>query len=173
MMIIKEKIMAVMLLIVAIALLSSMACGVKAGNNRPARDDRTSTQGVFHRTPVTVLENLRVDLSKENGDCEAEPGDISVPVAARVRLGVQLGGTSVKEGATNSIEIVGEVKEATYEVSGLTIKAAGGALDVGVTELSLDMTSGSRKNYDFNIASAGTFDILCDGKEVGVFTATE
>jgi hypothetical protein len=172
MMIIKEKIIAVMLLTVAIFLLSSMACGVKAGNNRPARDD-DDKQGAFHRTPVTVLENLRVDLSKESGDCEAEPGDISVPAAARVRLGVQLGGTSVKEGATNSIEIVGEVKEATYEVSGLTIKAAGGALDVGVTELSLDLTSGSRKNYDFNIASAGTFDILCDGNKVGVFTATE
>ena len=172
MMIIKEKIIAVMLLTVAIFLLSSMACGVKAGNNRPARDD-DDKQGAFHRTPVTVLENLRVDLSKESGDCEAEPGDISVPAAARVRLGVQLGGTSVKEGATNSIEIVGEVKEATYEVSGLTIKAAGGALDAGVTELSLDLTSGSRKNYDFNIASAGTFDILCDGNKVGVFTATE
>ena len=172
MMIIKEKIMAIMLLTVAISLLSSMACGVKAGNNRPARDD-DDKQGEFHRTPVTVLENLRVDLSKESGDCEAEPGDVSVPAAARIRLGVQLGGTSVKEGATNSIEIVGEVKEATYEISGLTIKAAGGALDVGVTELRLDLTSGSRKNYDFNIASPGTFDILCDGIKVGVFTATE
>ena len=65
------------------------------------------------------------------------------------------------------------MKEATYEISGLTIKAAGGALDVGVTELRLDLTSGSRKNYDFNIASPGTFDILCDGIKVGVFTATE
>ena len=74
-----------------------MVCGVKAGNNRPARDD-DDKQGGFHRTPVTLLENLRVDLKKEDGRYEIEPGDIAVPSAARVRLGVQLGGTSVKEG---------------------------------------------------------------------------
>ena len=81
----------------AICLLASMACGVKAGNNRPARDD-DDKQGGFHRTPVTLLENLRVDLKKEDGRYEIEPGDIAVPSAARVRLDVQLGGTSVKEG---------------------------------------------------------------------------
>jgi hypothetical protein len=169
---INNKFMTLVLLIALLSLLAA-ACGVKSGNRRPAREDSDKT-GEFHRSPITSkLEELSVDLDKADGTCKATPGDLTSPAAARVRLGVQLVGTSVKENLTKSIEIVGEKKNAKYEISGLTIKSAGGALDIGTSSLALDLQSGSRKNYDFNIGAAGTYDILCDGSKVGTFTATE
>ena len=167
-----NKFMMVVMLIVLVGIIAT-ACGVKSGNRRPARTDDDKT-GEFHRSPIaSKLQELSVDLDKADGTCKATPGDLTAPVASRVRLGVQLGGTSVKEGATKSIEIVGEKKEAKYEISGMTIKAAGGALEIGTSSIALALASGSRKNYDFNIGAAGAFDILCDGNKVGTFTATE
>ena len=167
-----NKFMMVVLLIALVGIVAT-ACGVKSGNRRPAREDSDKT-GEFHRTPITSkLEELQVKLDKADGTCKATPADLTSPVASRVRLGVQLVGTSVKEGLTKSIEIVGEKKEAKYEISGMTIKSAGGALNMGTSSLALDLQSGSRKNYDFNIGAAGTYDILCDGSKVGTFTATE
>jgi len=167
-----NKFMMVVLLIALVGIVAT-ACGVKSGNRRPAREDSDKT-GEFHRTPIiSKLEELQVKLDKADGTCKATPGDLTSPVAARVRLGVQLVGTSVKEGLTKSIEIVGEKKEAKYEISGMTIKSAGGALDIGTPSIALELQSGSRKNYDFNIGAAGTYDILCDGSKVGTFTATK
>jgi len=177
-----NKFMMVVMLIVLIGIVAT-ACGVKSGNRRPAREDSDKT-GEFHRSPIaSKLQELSVDLDKADGTCKAtsmvngiesaSPGDLTAPVASRIRLGVQLVGTSVKEGATKSIEIVGEKKNAKYEISGMNIKAAGGALEIGTASIALDLASGSRKNYDFNIGAPGTYDILCDGSKVGTFTATE
>ena len=167
-----NKFIMVVLLIALVGIVVT-ACGVKSGNRRPAREDSDKT-GEFHRSPISSkLQELSVDLDKAEGTCKATPGDLTSPVASRVRLGVQLVGTSVKEGLTKSIEIVGEKKQAKYEISGMTIKAAGGALEMGSSSIALDLASGSRKNYDFNIGASGTFDILCDGDKVGTFTATE
>ncbi len=167
-----NKFMMVVLLIALVGIVAT-ACGVKSGNRRPAREDSDKT-GEFHRSPISSkLQELSVDLDKADGTCKATPGDLTSPVASRIRLGVQLVGTSVKEGVTKSIEIVGEKKQAKYEISGMTIKAAGGALEMGSSSIALDLASGSRKNYDFNVGAPGTYDILCDGDKVGTFTATE
>jgi hypothetical protein len=167
-----NKFMTLVLLIALLSLLAA-ACGVKSDDRRPARENSEKT-GEFHGSPITSkFEELSVDLYKAEGTCKATPGDLTSPVATRVRLGVQLVGTSVKEGFPKSIEIVGEKKKAKYEISGMTIKSAGGALDIGTSSLALDLPSGSRKNYDFNIGAAGAYDILCDGSKVGTFTATE
>ena len=106
-----NKFMMVVLLIVLVGIVAT-ACGVKSGNRRPAREDSDKT-GEFHRTPITSkLEELQVKLDKADGTCKATPADLTAPVSSRVRLGVQLVGTSVKQGLTKSIEIVGEKKQA-------------------------------------------------------------
>ena len=99
-----NKFMMVVLLIVLVGIIAT-ACGVKSGNRRPARTDEDKT-GEFHRSPIaSKLQELSVDLDKADGTCKATPADLTAPVASRVRLGVQLGGTSVKEGATNLLRL--------------------------------------------------------------------
>ena len=154
------------------ALLFSFACGVKSGDRRPARTD-ADKQGEFHRSPVAFkMEELTIDLDKTEQGCIATPADVSVPLAARIRLAVQLQGADLGKSATGSITVTGEKKNAKYEISGMVIKSAAGAFDIGTSAVQLDLESGARKNYDFNVASAGSFDILCDGNKVGTFTGT-
>ena len=81
-------------------------------------------------------------------------------------------GADLGNRATGSITVTGEKKNAKYEISGMVIKSAAGAFDIGTSAVQLDLESGARKNYDFNVASAGSFDILCDGNKVGTFTVT-
>ena len=154
------------------ALLFSFACGVKSGDRRPARTD-ADKQGEFHRSPVAFkMEELTIDLDKTEQGCIATPADVSVPLAARIRLAVQLQGADLGKSATGSITVTGEKKNAKYEISGMVIKSAAGAFDIGTSAVQLDLESGARKSYDFNVASAGSFDILCDGNKVGTFTVT-
>ena len=125
-------------------------------------------------SPITSkLQELSVDLDKNDGTCKAVPGDLISTVDTRVRLAVGLVGTSTKESGMKSGEVVGEKKRAKYEISGMIVKAPGGSLGIGTSSIALDLASGSTKNYDFNIGAPGAFDILCDGNKVGTFTATE
>ena len=154
------------------AVLLSFACGVKSGDRRPARTD-ADKQGEFHRSPVAFkMEELNIDLEKNDEGCTATPADVSVPMAARIRLAVQLQGADLGKSATGSITVTGDKKSAKYEISNMVIKSAAGAFDIGTSSVQLELESGARKNYDFNVASAGTYDILCDGDKIGTFTAT-
>lgn len=150
-----------------------IACGVESGNRRPARQDEDKS-GEFHRSPVAAFEQFRIDVEKTDDRCTAEPADITVSDGQRVRLAVQLqgGGEITTSGGTGSTQFVGERDEAVYSVDGLQISSAGGALEAGVTEVSIDLASGRRLSYDFNASGAGAFDILCDGEKVGTFTVS-
>ena len=54
------KIPIIVAALAAVALLV-VACGVESGDRRPARQGESETTE-FHRTPVTALEQFRVDL---------------------------------------------------------------------------------------------------------------
>ena len=116
-------------------------------------EDRT---GEFHRYPVTVFAQFRVDVEKTEGGCTVNPADITVADGQRVRLAVQL---------QSDVEL-----KTTYQVDGLTIASSGGAFGLGVTDVNIEIESGGRRSYDFNAAGAGAFDILCDGTKIGTFT---
>ena len=76
----------------------------------------------------------------------------------------------LKTTATGSTTLEGERELVTYQVEGLTISSSGGAFGTGVTDVNLELESGTRRSYDFSAAGAGAFDILCDGVKVGTFT---
>ena len=156
-------------LVVSLALLAlaAVACGVKSGDRAPARPGGELVE--FHRSPVKKFNQLRIDLTKTEAGCTADPADVTVQFGQRVRLAIQLP-TEIQQGTTRSLEVVGEVFEVTYVISGLEISASGGALGTGITAISLVLSSGSRASYDFNPATVGSFDILCDGVKAGVFT---
>lgn len=149
-----------------------MACGVESGNRRPARDDEDKT-GEFHRSPVAALEQFRIDVEKSEDGCSADPADVTVQDGRRVSLGIQLtGGGTITTTGTGSTALEGERESATYAIPGLGISASGGVLGAGVTEIDLELSSGRRSTYQFNVNGAGAFDILCDGEKVGTFTVT-
>ena len=154
-------------ILLTILALTAVACGVKAGNNKPARPSGGITE--FHRSPYTAFEQFRVTLEKTDAACNADPSDIMVRMGQRVRLAIQLP-TEVAQGATGSLVVTGDRFEITYEISGLEISAPGGAFGTGVTAVDLTLESGAKQSYDFNPANAGAFEILCDGKKVGTFT---
>ena len=158
----------VVLLLTLVALVA-VACGVKSGERRSSRPQGITQE--FHRSPVTAFEQFRIELSKTDEGCTAEPADINVALANRVRLAIQLP-AEIQEGTTKSLEVVGEKIQVAYEISGLEIKASGGAFTTGVKEFNLSLESGARASYDFNPVNAGQFDILCDGEKVGTFTVT-
>lgn len=160
-----------MLLLLLLLLLASLACGVKSGERRPARPQGQS--GEFHRSPVTTIEQVRIDLTKTDEGCQAEPADLEFSKSSRIRLAIQLPTEGIQQGATGSLEVTGERTQATYKVDGLQIRNSAGAFGSGVTEVDLTLTSGSRQNFDFNPANSGTFDILCDGVMAGEFTVNE
>ena len=154
------------------AVLLSFACGVKSGDRRPARTD-ADKQGEFHRSPVAFkMEEINIDIDKTDQGCSATPADVRVPLAARIRLAVQLQGADLGKSATGSITVTGEKKSAKYDIPDMVIKSAAGAFDIGTTVVQLELESGARKNYDFNVASEGAFDILCDGEQIGIFNVT-
>ena len=160
--------LAVLFVLVGIA---AVACGVESGDRRAARSTVTTE---FHRSPVTAFEQLRVDLTKTEEDgCSADPADITLLSSQRVRLAIQLPLEGISQGQSLSIVTEGETKEVIYTIPGLEITGSGGVWRPGVTEVNIELESGARKNYDFNTASIGTFDILCDGEKVGTFTVTE
>lgn len=159
-----------LLALIGLTFLFLIACEVESGDRRPARRDEDKS-GEFHRSPVTAFEQFRVDVEKTEEGCTVDPADITVSDGQRVRLAVQLqSDVELKTTATGSTTFEGEREEATYQIDGLTISSSGGAFGTGVTDVNLDLESGTRRSYDFNAAGAGAFDILCDGDKVGTFT---
>lgn len=151
--------------------LGALACGVESGNRRAARTTPTSE---FHRSPVSAFEQFRIEVANADGVCSATPADVGASVGQRVRLAIQLGGAGVTGGAGGtSTQFTGERDTVTYSIQDLEISGSGGAFSPGITSVSLELDSGTRRSYDFNIVNAGTFDILCDGNKIGTFTATE
>ena len=148
----------------------AIACGVKAGENRPARPQGQIEE--FHRTQVSTLEQLRVNLVKDDTGCTADPADITVALANRVRLAIQLP-ADIQQGASQSLIVVGDGDEVTYQIAGMELATTGGALGTGVKEFDQLLSAGARKSFDFNVVNPGAYDILCDGEKVGVFTVTE
>lgn len=146
-----------------------LACGVESGDRRPARRDDDKT-GEFHRSPVAAFEQFRVDVEKTDAGCSADPADITVSEGSRVNFAVQLTGGEVTTTATGSTELQGEREQASYKVDGLAITSSGGAFGTGVTEVDLELETGTRRSYSFSVASVGAFDILCDGEKIGTFT---
>ncbi len=157
------------LLFIILGSMIALACGVESGDRRPARRDDDKT-GEFHRSPVAAFEQFRVDVEKTDAGCAADPADITVSEGSRVNFAVQLTGGEVTTTATGSTELQGEREKASYKVDGLAISSSGGAFGPGVTEVDLELETGTRRSYSFSVASAGAFDILCDGEKIGTFT---
>lgn len=158
------------LALIALTLLFLIACEVESGDRTPARRDEDRT-GEFHRSPVTAFEQLRVDVEKTDDGCTVDPAEITVSDGQRVRLAVQLqSDVELSTTATGSTTVEGERETANFSIDGLTISGSGGAFGAGVTEINLDLESGTRRSYDFNAAGAGAFGILCDGENAGTFT---
>ena len=168
------------LIVAALALLSLLvvACGVTSGDRRPARQDDSVTDQ-FHRTPVTALEQFRMDLSKDDTSCaiaeiedDTTRTDIEVTMGGRVSMGIQLPleEGQMGQGATKSIVVTGERQRLQFKIDGLQLSAPGGAFATGTTEFDITMEAGARKTYHFNTANSGAFDMLCDGAKIGTFT---
>ncbi|MBM39989.1 MAG: hypothetical protein CL765_06665 [Chloroflexi bacterium] len=169
--IMNNKFIAVVLLIV-LAGLAVTACGGDPGEGKPSQEGADKT-GEFHGSPIaSKIQELSVDLDKTDGTCKATPGDLISPVGVSVRLNVQIAGAS-EERDMKSTEAADDRNQVKYEISGMTIKSAGGALETGMASVALSLPSGSKKSYDFSIGAPGVFAILCDGIKVGTFTATE
>ena len=147
----------------------ALACGVESGDRRPARAD-DDKPGEFPRSPVAAFEQFRVDVEKTDTGCTADPADITVNEGSRVNFAVQLTGGEVSTTATGSTQLEGEREMASYKIDGLTISSSGGAFGTGVTEVALELETGTRRSYSFSVPSAGAFDILCDGDKIGTFT---
>lgn len=161
--------------LVACAILSSIlvamvlvACGVKAGERRPARPTPVEQ---FHRTPVAALEQTRVDIVKTDTGCRAQPADLKFTKNQRVNLAIQIP-AEIAEGQTRSLILRGEKVQATYSIPGLQITGAAGAF-FNTDKVDLTIESGSRPAFQFTVANAGQFDILCDGAKIGTLTVTE
>ena len=157
------------LIFITVGSMIILACGVESGDRRPARRDDDKT-GEFHRSPVAAFEQFRVDVEKTDDGCIAEPADITVSEGSRVNFAVQLTGGEVTTTATGSTQLQGEREEVSYKIDGLAITSSGGAFGPGITAVDLELETGTRRSYSFSVASAGAFDILCDGDKVGTFT---
>ena len=157
------------LVLIILSSIVALACGVESGDRRPARADDDKT-GEFHRSPVAAFEQFRVDVEKTDTGCTADPADITVNEGSRVNFAVQLTGGEVSTTATGSTQLEGEREMASYKIDGLTISSSGGAFGTGVTEVALELETGTRRSYSFSVPSAGAFDILCDGDKIGTFT---
>lgn len=157
------------LVVVILGSMVALACGVESGDRRPARRDDDKT-GEFHRSPVAAFEQFRVDVEKTDSGCTADPADITVSEGSRVNFAVQLTGGEVTTTATGSTQLQGEREQANYRIEGLVIGSSGGAFGPGVTEVDLDLETGTRRSYSFSVPTAGAFDILCEGDKIGTFT---
>lgn len=159
-----------LVLLLGLASMFALACDVESGDRRPARTDEDKT-GEFHRSPVAAFEQFRIDVENTDDGCVADPADITVGEGQRIRLAIQLQSeVNITTTGTGSTKVEGEREKVTYQIDGLTISSSGGAFGTGVTDVNLDLESGTRRSYDFNAAGIGAFNILCDGDKIGTFT---
>ena len=154
--------------LVTLFALASLACGVESGDRRPARQGGSETLE-FHRTPVTAMEQVRMNITKDDTGCSIDPSEITVLMGQRVNMAIQLP-TEIAQGATKSLEVVGEKQQLQFKIDGLEMTASGGAFGTGKTAFDVEIESGGRVSYQFNAANEGAFDILCDDAKVGTFT---
>ena len=154
--------------LVALFGLAVLACGVESGDRRPARQGGSETLE-FHRTPVTAMEQVRMNIAKDDTGCSIDPSEITVLMGQRVNMAIQLP-TEIAQGATKSLEVVGEKQQLQFKIDGLEMTASGGAFGTGKTAFDVEIESGGRVSYQFNAANEGAFDILCDDTKVGTFT---
>ena len=159
--------LAILLTLVSVA---AIACGIKSGDRSPARSTPIT---VFHRTPVTAFEQFRIEVVNTEAGCTADPADVSIVSSQRVRLAIQLKSDAVTQSAGGSTQFTGERDKVRYVIQGLEISGSGGAFPTGVTNIDLELESGTRRSYDFNAANLGDFDILCDGVKIGTFTVSD
>ena len=117
------------------------------------------------------MEQVRMEIAKDADTCSIDPNEITVLMGQRVNLAIQLP-TEIAQGATKSLEVVGEKQQLQFTIDGLEMTASGGAFGTGKTAFDVEIESGGRVSYQFNAANEGAFDILCDGTKVGTFTVT-
>ena len=117
------------------------------------------------------MEQVRMEIAKDADTCSIDPNEITVLMGQRVNLAIQLP-TEIAQGATKSLEVVGEKQQLQFTIDGLEMTASGGAFRTGKTAFDVEIESGGRVSYQFNAANEGAFDILCDGTKVGTFTVT-
>ena len=111
--------------LVALFGLAVLACGVESGDRRPARQGGSETLE-FHRTPVTAMEQVRMNIAKDDTGCSIDPSEITVLMGQRVNMAIQLP-TEIAQGATKSLEVVGEKQQLQFKIDGLEMTASGGA----------------------------------------------
>ena len=165
----QARTVAASLVLITILFVLTAACGVESGDRRPARQGETETLE-FHRTPVTAFEQFRMDLTKDDASCSVEPSEVTVQMGQRVRLAIQLPLAEISQGTTGSLVVSGEKKTLQFNIEGLEMTASGGAFGTGKTQFDMEIESGSRRSFDFNPATTGAFDILCDDSKIGTFT---
>ena len=117
---------------------------------------------IVPRSPVTSFVQYRIDVTNDDTGCTSYPADIKAKVGQRMRFAIQLVSERVPRGS----------QTVTYSIPGLELSGSGGAFLPGVTSLELHLSSGNRTSYDFDVANAGSFDILCDGVKIGTFTSS-
>ncbi len=156
--------------LVALLGLAVVACGVESGDRRPARQGESETLE-FHRTPVTAMEQVRMTIAIDDTGCSIDPSEVTVLMGQRVNMAIQLP-IEIAQGATKSLEVVGEKQKFQFKIDGLEMTASGGAFGTGKTAFDVEIESGGRVSYQFNAANEGAFDILCDDFKVGTFTVT-
>ena len=162
-----RKFLILLPVLLMLLVLTALACGVKSGDRGSARPGGELPE--FHRSPVSVFEQFRVDIDRTDDGCSADPADITVTSGQRVRMAIQLP-TEIAQSSTGSLVVTGERITVNYSIAGLELSSTGGAFGLGVTTFDLDLESGARLSYDFNTANTGAFDIMCDEFKVGTFT---
>ena len=115
------------------------------------------------------MEQVRMNIAKDDTGCSIDPSEITVLMGQRVNMAIQLP-TEIAQGATKSLEVVGEKQQLQFKIDGLEMTASGGAFGTGKTAFDVEIESGGRVSYQFNAANEGAFDILCDDTKVGTFT---
>ena len=162
-----RKFLILLPILLMLLVLTALACGVKSGDRGSARPGGELPE--FHRSPVAAFQPFRVDLTRSDDGCSADPADITVTSGQRVRMAIQLP-TEIAQSSTGSLVVTGERITVNYSIAGLELSSTGGAFGLGVTTFDLDLESGARLSYDFNTANTGAFDIMCDEFKVGTFT---
>ena len=112
-----------------------------------------------------------MSVAIDDTGCSIDPNEVAVLMGQRVNMAIQLP-IEIAQGATKSLEVVGEKQKLQFKIDGLEMTASGGAFGTGKTAFDVAIESGGRVSYQFNAANEGAFDILCDSTKVGTFTVT-
>ena len=125
---------------------------------------------VVFRRPISAFEHYRIDVTKTNEGCYADPNHINVMNGQRLRLSLELHPT-VYSTATETGSSTSETErdKVRYRIDGLTVCSSCDEHNMSVTHVDVELESGALQSYDFNVLGGGIFDVLCDGEEIGSF----